>query len=103
MKDLMSMIPGVGKAMKDVEIEDDAFKPIEAIIDSMTPEERENPDIIDQRRRARIAKGSGNDLQEVNKLMKQFKDMRKMMRKMSNPAMAAKLMQGMPKMPNKPF
>lgn len=103
MKDLMGMIPGVGKAVKDIEIEDDAFKPIEAIIDSMTPEERENPDIIDQRRRARIAKGSGNDLQEVNKLMKQFKDMRKMMRKMSNPAMAAKLMQGMPKMPNKPF
>src|SRR5699024_10979106 len=88
MKDLMGMIPGVGKAVKDVEIEDDACKPIEAIIDSMTPAERENPDIIDQRRRMRIAKGSGNNLEEVNKLMKQFKDMRKMMKKMSNPAMA---------------
>jgi len=103
MKDLMGMIPGVGKAVKDVEIEDDAFKPIEAIIDSMTPAERENPDIIDQRRRMRIAKGSGNNLEEVNKLMKQFKDMRKMMKKMSNPAMAAKMMQGMPKMPKRPF
>lgn len=103
MKDLMGMIPGVGKAVKDVEIEDDAFKPIEAIIDSMTPSERENPDIIDQRRRMRIAKGSGNDLEEVNKLMKQFKDMRKMMKKMSNPAMAAKMMQGIPKMPKRPF
>lgn len=103
MKDLMGMIPGVGKALKDVEIEDDAFKPIEAIIDSMTPTERENPDIIDQRRRVRIAKGSGNDIAEVNKLMKQFNDMRKVMKQMSNPAMAAKMMRGMPKMPNKPF
>lgn len=103
MKDLMGMIPGVGKALKDVEIEDDAFKPIEAIIDSMTPTERENPDIIDQRRRMRIAKGSGNDIAEVNKLMKQFNDMRKVMKQMSNPAMAAKMMRGMPKMPNKPF
>src|SRR5690606_12240852 len=68
MKDLMGMIPGAGKALKDVEIEDDAFKPIEAIIQSMTPYERENPDIINQARRQRIAKGSGTDLQEVNKL-----------------------------------
>lgn len=103
MKDLMGMIPGAGKALKDVEIEDDAFKPIEAIIDSMTPTERANPDIIDQRRRMRIAKGSGNDIAEVNKLMKQFGDMRKVMRQMSNPAMAAKMMRGMPKMPNRPF
>lgn len=97
MKDLMGMIPGVGKAMKDVEIEDDAFKPIEAIIHSMTPFERENPDSINQSRRARIAKGAGTDLQEVNKLMKQFTDMRKVMKQFSNPATAAKMMRNMPK------
>lgn len=98
MKDLMGMIPGVGKAIKDVEIEDDAFKPIEAIIHSMTPFERENPDSINQSRRARIAKGAGTDLQEVNKLMKQFTDMRKVMKQFSNPATAAKMMRNMPKM-----
>ncbi len=103
MKDLMGMIPGVGKAIKDVEIDDDAFKPIEAIIDSMTPFERENPDAIDTKRRMRIAKGSGTDINEVNKLMKQFSDMRKVMKQMSNPAMAAKMMKNMPKMPGKPF
>lgn len=101
MKDLMGMIPGVGKAMKDIEVDDNAFKPIEAIIDSMTPFERENPDAIDQKRRIRIAKGSGTDINEVNKLMKQFGDMRKVMKQMSNPAMAAKLMKNMPKMPGK--
>ncbi len=99
MKDLMGMIPGVGKAMKDVDIDDDAFKPIEAIINSMTPYERENPDVIDQKRRTRIAKGSGTDLQEVNRLMKQFGDMRKMMKQFSNPMAAAKMMRGMPKTP----
>lgn len=99
MKDLMGMIPGVGKALKDVEIEDDAFKPIEAIIHSMTPFERENPDIISQSRRQRIANGSGTNLQEVNKLMKQFNDMKKVMKQFSNPAAAAKLMKNMPKMP----
>lgn len=99
MKDLMGMIPGVGKAMKNMEIEDDAFKPIEAIIHSMTPYERENPDIINQNRRSRIAKGSGTDLMEVNKLMKQFSDMRKVMKQFSNPAAAAKMMRNMPKMP----
>src|SRR5690554_4620172 len=98
MKDLMGMIPGVGKAIKDVEIEDDAFKPIKAIIHSMTPFERENPDSINQSRRARIAKGAGTDLQEVNKLMKQFSDMRKVMKQFSNPATAAKMMRNMPKM-----
>ena len=103
MKDLIGMIPGAGKALKDVEIEDDAFKPIEAIIDSMTPFERENPDVIDQKRRMRIAKGSGTNLDEVNKLIKQFMDMRKVMKQMSNPAMAAKMMRNMPKMPGKPF
>jgi len=99
MKDLMGMIPGVGKALKDVEIEDDAFKPIEAIIHSMTPYERENPDVISQSRRQRIANGSGTNLQEVNKLMKQFNDMKKVMKQFSNPAAAAKLMKNMPKMP----
>lgn len=99
MKDLMGMIPGVGKAIKDVDIDDDAFKPIEAIINSMTPYERENPDVIDQKRRARIAKGSGTELVEVNKLMKQFGDMRKVMKQMSNPAAMARMMRGTPKMP----
>jgi signal recognition particle subunit SRP54 len=82
-KDLVSMIPGVSKMMKDVEIDDDAFKPIEAIIKSMTKKERANPDIIDGNRRKRIAAGSGTSIQQVNNLMKQFADMRKMMRSMS--------------------
>lgn len=99
MKDLMGMIPGVGKAIKDVEIEDDAFKPIEAIIDSMTPYERENPDVIDQKRRNRIAKGSGTNLAEVNRLMKQFGDMKKVMKQMSSPGAMSKMMRGMPRMP----
>lgn len=85
MKDLMGMIPGVGKAMKDVEIEDDAFKHIEAIIYSMTPSERENPQSINGNRKNRLAKGSGTNIQEVNKLMKQFEDTKKMMKMMSNP------------------
>lgn len=103
MKDLMGMIPGIGKAIKDVDIDDNAFKPIEAIIDSMTPFERENPDAIDAKRRLRIAKGSGTNINEVNKLMKQFADMRKVMKQMSNPGIASKMMRNMPKMPGKPF
>ncbi len=99
MKDLVGMIPGVGKAVKDMDIDDDAFKPIEAIIRSMTPYERENPDLINQGRRARIANGSGNNITEVNKLIKQFEDMRKVMKQFSNPAQMAKMMKGMPKMP----
>ncbi|MFM6976029.1 MAG: signal recognition particle protein [Sphingobacteriaceae bacterium] len=98
-KDLMGMIPGVGKAIKDVEIDNDAFKPVEAIIRSMTPYERENPEVITTSRRNRIAKGSGNTVVEVNKLIKQFDDMRKVMKQFSNPAAAAKMMRGMPKMP----
>jgi len=82
-KDLVGMIPGIGKALKDVEIDENAFKPIEAIIKSMTPYERENPDSISGSRRARIAKGSGTDITQVNNLMKQFNDMRKMMRSMN--------------------
>ena len=98
MKDLMGMIPGVGKMMKDVEVSDDAFKAIEAIIQSMTPHEKENPDSINQSRRSRIAKGSGTDMQEVNRLIKQFEDMRKVMKQMSNPAAMANMMKRMPKM-----
>lgn len=84
-KDLMGMIPGMGKAMKDVDIKDDAFKHIEAIILSMTPAERSNPVIINGTRKNRIAAGSGTNVQEVNKLLKQFEDTKKMMKLMSNP------------------
>jgi signal recognition particle subunit SRP54 len=84
-KDLMGMIPGMGKAMKDVDIQDNAFKHIEAIILSMTPAERTNPGIINGHRKTRIANGSGTNVQEVNKLLKQFEDTKKMMKMMSNP------------------
>ncbi len=105
-KDLASMIPGVGKALRDVDIDDNAFKGIEAIINSMTPKERANPDIINQSRKLRIAKGSGTKLEEVNRLMKQFDQTRKMMRmvsgmgssKMAQMAAAMKMKGGMPKM-----
>lgn len=80
LKDLASMIPGVGKALKNVEIDDNAFKGIEAIIYSMTPRERSNPSILDSSRRMRIAKGSGTNLQDVNRLIKQFDETRKLMR-----------------------
>lgn len=83
LKDLASMIPGVGKQIKDLDIDDDAFKGIEAIIHSMTPEERSHPEILNGSRRARIAKGSGTNVQEVNKLIKQFDETRKMMRMMT--------------------
>lgn len=82
-KDLVSMIPGVGKAVKDLDIDDNAFKSIEAIIYSMTPKERSNPDIINSSRRQRIAKGSGTNIQEVNRILKQFDQTRKMMHQMS--------------------
>lgn len=83
MKDLVGMIPGMGKAIKDVDLDDDSFKPVEAIIRSMTPVERENPNIINGSRRKRIANGSGTSVQEVNNLLKQFGDMRKMMKTMN--------------------
>ncbi len=83
LKDLASMIPGVGRQIKDLDIDDDAFKGIEAIIRSMTPQERSNPEIINGSRRARIARGSGTNVQEVNKLLKQFDETRKMMRMMT--------------------
>ena len=94
MKDLLSMIPGMGKALRDVEISDDMFKRTEAIIGSMTPAERENPAIINASRRSRIASGSGATVAEVNQLMKQFEQSRKMMK-----AVAGGGMKGMPKMP----
>jgi len=94
-KDLMGMIPGMGKAMKGVDIDDDAFKHIEAIIHSMTPYERENPDSIDMSRKKRIAMGSGQNIQEVNKLLKQFNDTKKMMKLMSNKNNMANLMKQM--------
>jgi len=97
MKDLIGMIPGVGKAMKNVDIDDDAFKNIEAIIHSMTPEERSNPSIINTSRKKRIGKGSGSSLQEVNQLMKQFNQMSKMM-KMMQGGRGKKMMQAMAKM-----
>ena len=94
LKDLASMIPGVGKAIKDIDIDDDAFKGIEAIIYSMTPEERRNPDIITGSRRQRIAKGSGTSVQDVNRLLKQFDSTRKMM-KMASTFKPGKMMRGM--------
>lgn len=83
-KDLMGMIPGMGKMVKDVDVNEDSFKHVEAIIQSMTPKERNQPDLINGNRRKRIAEGSGRSIQEVNKLMKQFEDTRKMMRMMSD-------------------
>ncbi|KXK44379.1 MAG: signal recognition particle [Bacteroidetes bacterium OLB11] len=82
-KDLLAMIPGVGKSIKDIDISDDAFKGIEAMINSMTIQERKDPDIIDQKRRMRIAKGSGKDIAEVNAFMKQFEQMKGMMKMMN--------------------
>lgn len=104
LKDLASMIPGIGKAIKDVDIDDDAFKGVEAIIKSMTPKERTNPDILNNSRRQRIAKGSGTNIQEVNKLIKQFDQTRKMMKMVTGTNMAKMAgmmgkMKGMPGMP----
>jgi signal recognition particle subunit SRP54 len=93
-KDLMGMVPGMGQAVKDVDISNDSFKPIEAIIQSMTLKERQNPDLLNPSRKNRIAKGSGTSVQQVNNLLKQFEDMRKMMRMMN------KVQDGKMKMPN---
>ncbi len=92
MKDLVSMIPGVGKAMKDVDIKDDAFKGVEAIIGSMTPYEREHPESLNGSRRQRLAKGSGTSVTEVNKLIKQFDETRKMMKMMGDKKNMMKMM-----------
>lgn len=83
-KDLMGMVPGMGNAMKDVDISNDSFKPIEAMIQSMTPAERDNPDILNPSRKQRIADGSGTSVQQINALLKQFNDMKKMMKMVSN-------------------
>ncbi|MGV0924255.1 signal recognition particle protein [Empedobacter tilapiae] len=96
MKDLVGMIPGAGKALKDVDIDDNAFKGVEAIIHSMTKKERQNPNIIDNSRKKRIASGSGTSLQEVNQLLKQFSEMGKMM-KFMNSANGKKMMETMSK------
>ena len=101
LKDLASMIPGVGKALKDVDIDDDAFKGIEAIILSMTPKERQRPEILNQSRKMRIAKGSGTRIQEVNRLVKQFDQTRKMMKMMTGSKMKS-MMGKMPQMPGMP-
>lgn len=90
-KDLIGMIPGMGGAMKDIDIDNDSFKPIEAIIQSMTRKERENPDMIDNSRKKRIATGSGTSIQQVNNLLKQFDEMRKMMRKMNTMQAAGRM------------
>jgi signal recognition particle subunit SRP54 len=103
LKDLAAMIPGVGKQLKDIDIDDNAFKGVEAIIKSMTPKERQNPEILNTSRRQRIAKGSGTSIQDVNRLIKQFDQMRKMMRMftgggMSGMAGMMRNMKGMPRM-----
>ena len=101
LKDLASMIPGVGKALKDVEIDDNAFKSIEAIILSMTPKERSHPEILNTSRRTRIARGSGTTVQEVNRLIKQFDQTRKMMKMVTGSKMG-RMMKAMPQMPGMP-
>ena len=82
-KDLLSMMPGMSKALKGIDIDDDAFVQVEAIIRSMTPKERSNPKVLDSSRKKRVAKGSGTQLEDVNKLLKQFDDMKKVMNMMS--------------------
>ncbi len=101
-KDLMGMIPGIGKSMKDVDVPDDVFKGAEAMIQSMTPKERANPALLNMTRKVRIASGSGMNMIEINKLIKQYEDMRKMMKLMSNPRNAMSMMnklKGMGRMP----
>ena len=97
MKDLLGMIPGMGSKVKDLDIDDNSFKGIEAMINSMTPEERADPDLIDQSRKKRIAKGAGKDLQDVNNFMKQFDQMRQMMKNMNKMGAFGKMMPGMRK------
>lgn len=97
MKDMLGMIPGVGSKVKDLDINDNSFKGIEAMINSMTPAERADPDLIDSSRKKRIAKGAGKDIQEVNNFMKQFEQMRGMMKNMNKMSMLGKMMPGMRK------
>jgi|ERR1043165_4216126 signal recognition particle subunit SRP54 len=95
-KDLLGMLPGVGKALKDVDINNDSFKKVEAIILSMTPAERANPDLMDGKRKMRIAKGSGNTIQEVNAFLKQFEQMKAMMKSMQKMSSAGRMIKGLP-------
>lgn len=97
MKDLLGMIPGMGKAIKDIDINEDSFKKVEAIILSMTPHERSNPDLLDGKRKLRIAKGSGNTIQEVNQFLKQFEEMKKMMKSMQKLSGAGRMIKGLPR------
>lgn len=101
--DLVGMIPGASKAMEDTEIDEDSFKPIEAIICSMTPEEKRNPNILNASRRRRIAKGSGTRVRDINDLIKQFEQMKKMMKSFSGMGKMGKMMKGMKGMKNLPF
>jgi signal recognition particle subunit SRP54 len=94
-KDLLGMIPGVGKAVKDIDIDNNAFTGIESIIKSMTPQERVDPSVLNGNRKKRIAEGSGTSIQEVNRLIKQFEDMRKMMKSFTG-GNASKMMRNMP-------
>ena len=98
LKNLASMIPGVGKAIKDIDIDDNAFKGIEAIISSMTPYERQNPEVIKGTRVQRIAKGSGSSVQDVNKLLKQFMETRKLMKMATSKKMMSQMMQNASRM-----
>jgi signal recognition particle subunit SRP54 len=97
MKDLLGMIPGLGNKIKDLDVNEDSFKGIEAMINSMTPAERSNPDLINGERRKRIAKGAGKDISDVNSFMKQFEQMRDMMKGMNKAGMFGKMMPGMRK------
>ncbi len=97
--DLLGMVPGMGKALKDVDIDDNAFKPIEAIINSMTPHERQNPEVINGSRKRRIADGSGTSVREINELLKQFEQMKKMMKTMSKFSKMGRAAQGLKNMP----
>ncbi len=99
MKDLMGMLPGMNKSLKDVDIDDNALKPIEAIINAMTPEERKNPNLLNGSRRKRIAKGSGTSVRDVNDLIKQFSQMKKMMKTMSKMGKMGRAMQGLKQLP----
>jgi signal recognition particle subunit SRP54 len=94
-KDLLGMIPGLGKAVKDIDLDDNAFKKVEAIILSMTPAEREKPELLDGRRKQRLAKGSGNTIQEVNQFLKQFEEMKKMMKSMQKMSSAGRMVKGL--------
>jgi signal recognition particle subunit SRP54 len=97
--DLVGMIPGADKAMKDQDLDEDSFKPIEAIIDSMTPEERHDPSLLNGSRRRRIAKGSGTSVREINELMKQFEQMKKMMKTMTKMNKVGRAMEGLKNLP----